>query len=206
MGVELAPATGRPLPSTAPPPRRSRPTVLLTGTSLAAAGSLMFFACLIGVYLAQRTQALETSGTWLPEGSTIPLTPANMAMVTILMAGFTVQWAVYAIKNDDRNSAYLGLGLSMLLALAFVNEIVVLYTRMGLGVADSLAGTLIYTISGAHLAMVLVAVLYMAVMAFRALGGQFSRSDNAGLQAAAIYWYATVGVYALIWYSIYITK
>jgi heme/copper-type cytochrome/quinol oxidase subunit 3 len=205
MGVELAPATGRPLPSTAPPPRRSRPSVLLTGTSLAAAGSVMFFACLIGVYLAQRAQAIET-GAWLPEGAVIPLTPANMAMVTILMAGFTVQWAVYAIKNDDRQSSYVALGLSMLLALAFVNEIAVLYTRMGLVLADSIAGTLIYTISGAHLAMVLVAVLYLAVMAFRALGGQYSPEDNAGLQAAAIYWYATVGVYALIWYSIYITK
>jgi len=205
MAVEMA-STGRPMPSTAPRPRRTRPKVLLSGTSLAAAASVVFFAALIGIYLNQRAEVLASGGAWLPEGTVIPLTPANMAVVTILMSAVTLQWAVYAIRNDDRQGSYVALGLTMLLALAFVNEIIILFSRMELVLADSVPATLIYTITGAHLAMVGASVLYVAVMAFRALGGQYSREDDEGLQAAAIYWYATVAVFTVIWYAIYVTK
>jgi heme/copper-type cytochrome/quinol oxidase subunit 3 len=43
-------------------------------------------------------------------------------------------------------------------------------------------------------------------MAFRALAGGFSARQHDGVTAAAIFWYAMVAVYALIWISIYVTK
>jgi cytochrome c oxidase subunit 3 len=205
MSADTAVAT-RPVPSLAPPPPPRRQQVLLTGTLFAAAGSIMLFAGLIGIYLSQRAQVIAAGDTWLPEGVVLPLTPANMAMATLIMSSFTVQWAVYAIDNDDRPSAYIGLGLTMILGLAFINETSVLYQRLELVLADSVPAVLIYTITGLHMAMVVVAAIYLAVMAFRALGGQFSSGDSAGLQASAIYWHASVAVFALIWYSIYITK
>jgi cytochrome c oxidase subunit III len=205
MSADTAVAT-RPVPSLAPPPPPRRQQVLLTGTLFAAAGSIMLFAGLIGIYLSQRAQVIASGDTWLPEGVVLPLTPANMAMATLIMSSFTVQWAVYAIDNDDRPSAYIGLGLTMLLGLAFINETSVLYQRLELVLADSVPAVLIYTITGLHMAMVVVAAVYLAVMAFRALGGHFSSGDSAGLQASAIYWHASVAVFALIWYSIYVTK
>ncbi|OWY59951.1 hypothetical protein B7486_71815, partial [cyanobacterium TDX16] len=143
---------------------------------------------------------------WLPEGTVLALTPANIAVATLLMSSITVQWAVYAIDNDDRNSSYVALGLTILLGLAFVNETSILYQRMELVLADSVSATLIYTISGLHMAMVVGAAVYLGVMAFRALGGQFSSGDSSGIQAAAIYWHTAVAVFAVIWYAIYITK
>ena len=205
MSADTAVAA-RPVPSLAPPPPPRRQQVLLTGTLFAAAGSIMLFAGLIGIYLSQRAAVIAGGDTWLPEGAVLPLTPANIAMATLLMSSVTVQWAVYGIDNDDRPSAYLGLGLTMILGLAFINETSILYQRLELVLADSVPAVLIYTITGLHMAMVAVAAAYLAVMAFRALGGQFSSGDSAGLQASAIYWHASVAVFALIWYSIYITK
>ena len=44
------------------------------------------------------------------------------------------------------------------------------------------------------------------LMAFRALGGQFTGRDREGVASAAMFWYVTIAVYAVIWYSIFITK
>jgi cytochrome c oxidase subunit 3 len=205
MSVDTAAAV-RPVPKLAPRPSPRHQQVLLTGTAFAAAASAMVFAGLIGLYLSERAQALASDTAWLPEGTVLPLTPANIAVATLLMSSITVQWAVYAIDNDDRNSSYVALGLTILLGLAFVNETSILYQRMELALADSVSATLIYTISGLHMAMVVGAAVYLGVMAFRALGGQFSSGDSSGIQAAAIYWHTAVGVFAVIWYAIYITK
>ena len=40
-------------------------------------------------------------------------------------------------------------------------------------------------------------------MAFRALGGQLTGRVAEGISAAALYWYVTVAVYAVVWYTIY---
>jgi cytochrome c oxidase subunit 3 len=205
MSADTAVAV-RPVPKMAPRPSPRRQQVLLTGTVFASAASAMLFAALMGIYLSERAQTLANDQPWLPDGTVLPLTPANVAIATLLMSSISVQWAVYAIDNDDRNSAYVALGLTMLLGLAFVNETSVLYQRMELVLADSVSATLIYTISGLHMAMVVAAAVYLAVMAFRALGGQFSSGDSSGIQAAAVYWHTAVVVFAVIWYAIYITK
>ena len=40
-------------------------------------------------------------------------------------------------------------------------------------------------------------MLFLAVMGFQALGGQLSGRDAEGMSAAALYWYATIAVYAV---------
>jgi cytochrome c oxidase subunit 3 len=63
-----------------------------------------------------------------------------------------------------------------------------------------------YTITGAHLAMLVAAMIFVALMAFRALGGQFTGRQHDGMSAAALFWHAQVVAFAFIWYAIYITK
>ena len=82
------------LPPAAPP---ARPRVLLVGTALAVAGTVMAFAGLIGVYLAQRHAVLAQGGTWLPDGTSLPLTPGTIGMATMALSGVTIWWAVDAV-------------------------------------------------------------------------------------------------------------
>ncbi|CAN5838525.1 hypothetical protein BH24ACT3_BH24ACT3_02190 [soil metagenome] len=188
------------------PPELARPRVLLIGTALAVLGAVALFAGLIGTYVAVRADTIASAGSWLPEEVTIPLTPGSMGMVTLGMSLVTMQWAVSAIGADDRSNALVALGLTLLFGVAFVNGTVFLYTQMGLGIRDSAAGVLIYGVTGAHLAMTVGSLVFTAVMAFRALGGQYAGRDNEGIPAAALFWYATVAIYAVIWYAIYIVK
>ena len=57
-----------------------------------------------------------------------------------------------------------------------------------------------------HLAMAGAGMVFVGLMAFRALGGQYSGRDREGIVAAAMYWHVTVLVFAVIWLTIFVTK
>ena len=203
----MATATSEPLiPELAAPPAPARPRVLVTGTVLGSAAAVMVFAAMLGLYLHIRAATIEAEGTWLPEGVEIPLLPGNMALITLVMSVVIMQWAVYAIGNDDRRSTYIALGLTVLMGAAYINEIAYYYTQMGELTVREPVGMLIFGITGAHLVMAGIAILFVILMAFRTLGGQYSARDHEGIVAAALFWYVMVVVYTAIWYAIFITK
>jgi len=129
-----------------------------------------------------------------------------MGMVTLAMTLVTAAWIVQALRNDDRVHALLAFGVTLLLGAAYINVVAYGWQQLGLGVSDSPQALLIYTITGLHVAMVGVGLGFLAVMAFRALGGQLTGRAAEGVLAALLYWYVTVGLYALVWYSITILK
>jgi cytochrome c oxidase subunit 3 len=194
------------IPELAAPPAPARPRVLVTGTVLASAMAAMIFAGLLGFYAHTRAATIATEGSWLPEGATMPLTPANMALITLVMSVVIMQWAVYAIGIDDRRSAYIALGLAVLMGVAYINEICFYYTQMGTLTVREPVGLLIFGITGTHLVMTGIAIVFVLLMAFRTLGGQYSARDREGIVAATIFWDVMVVVHAAIWYAIFITK
>jgi heme/copper-type cytochrome/quinol oxidase subunit 3 len=183
-----------------------RPRVLLVGAGFAAAASVMVFVGLLAVYLAERTDALAAGDTWLPREITIPLQQPTTIFFTLAMSVVTMQWAVSAVAKDDRINSYLALGVTFLFGFSAIVMTTYLWTLMGADVTANLQSVLIYTITGGHLLMVVIALVFVALMAFRALAGGFNSRQHDGITAAAIYWYAMVAVYALIWITIYVTK
>lgn len=188
-----------------PAPPLKRPRRVTVATAFAGLGSAMVFAVLLGVYLQARSGTLAAGGEWLG-GFNIPLTPPNVMMATLAMSVVTMQWAHYAIVRNDRVNAYVALGLTLVFGVAFINSQAFMYSTMGLAIRDTAAAMFVYTITGAHLAMLLGAMVFVGVTAFRALGGQFSPTQHDAVSAAALYWYVMVGVYAFIWIAIYIHK
>ena len=194
------------IPALAPLPEPPRPRVVLVGTAFAAASVAMGFLALVGVYLAQRADVLAGGEVWLPEGSSIPLTPPNMAAVTLIMSAVTVQWAVYSIGNNDRINANVAMGLTLVFGFAYLNSAAYLYTQMTLGIRDSIAGLLIYAVSGTHIAITIGAMVFVLIVAFRTLAGQYSSRDREGVAAAALFWHVNVALYLVIWYAVFVTK
>lgn len=209
--MATATATPAALPAPAALPR---PRTLLVGTAFATAASVMVFIGLFGLYFAERTSVLKAApadarGTAWIETGTISLVPGGMMMGTLVMSVVTMAWAVYSIRRDDRPRAYLALALTALFGVAVINQTVFYYKSMGItivGEAASLQALLIFTITGAHLVMVAAAVIFLGLMAFRALAGQYSSRQADGIVAASIFWYATVAVYTVIYFGIYVAK
>lgn len=185
-----------------------RPRVLLIGTAFAAAGSVAVFVGLLAVYFSVRAQVLADGEAWLPSGAEIPLSPGNMSMATLAMSLVTVQWAVHAAANRDRGHAYAALGVTTLFGLAHVTQIAFLWTQWNLPLngEGSVQAVLLFTVLGLQVAMTGAALIFIALMTLRSLGGQFTGPDAEGLSAAALYWYVTVAVYSVIWYAVLIVK
>lgn len=185
----------------------ARPRVLMVGTAFAVAAMLLSFAALIGIYLTERSAAIYSGTAWIPDDVVIPLNQPNVMLFALLSSSITIQWAVDAARRDDRQQAYLALGLTVVFGLAVINMAAYLYTVMGLDMSvASVTPVLIYTITGAHLVALAGAIVFTGLMAFRALGGQYTSRQYDGLSAAALFWHAQVIVYVAIWYAIYITK
>jgi heme/copper-type cytochrome/quinol oxidase subunit 3 len=197
--------TASPL-AAAPAPEARRPRVLLVGAAFGAVASALVVLSMLAAYLQIRGNRIADGATALPDGVVLPLTPGSMGMTTLAMSTITIAWLVHALRNDDRTHAYLALGVTVLLGVAFVNSTVYLYQQLGMGLTAGGTAALLYAVTGAHLVMVVVGLLFTAVMGFQALGGQLTGRDAEGMTAAALYWYVTVAVYAAIWYGIYITK
>ena len=190
-------------PLAAPLPRQR---TLLVGTVFGTAATLMYFAGLLGVYLRERSDALSGGGEWIPSSANIQLAPPTVAAWTMLMSVVTMQWAVYSIARDDRAHAIMAIALTTLFGLSVVVTTSFQYTEMGLVADESIAAVLIYTISASHLAMVAIGLVFLLLMAFRALAGQYSSRQTDGFVAASIYWYAVVFVYVVIWTAIFVLK
>lgn len=196
-------ATG--LAAAPPAPEPVRPRAVLVGTALAAGASFIGIMALVGIYLGQRAGALSAGRSWLPDDADIPLTPANMAMFTMVLSGLTIWWAVDAARTENRMSAYLALGLTVLFGVAVVNATVFIVKVSGIPVAGTV-GLHFHTVVGAFLLLLIGALLYVGSQALRTFAGDGGQVHLEGITSAALLWTAAVIAHGVIWIAVYIAK
>jgi heme/copper-type cytochrome/quinol oxidase subunit 3 len=187
-------------------PRRR---TLQVGTGFAAAAVLMYFGGLLGVYFAERADFLRANPgqSWIPSGVRIELTAPTVMAWTLLLSVVTMQWAVHATARDDRRHTLLALIVTAMFGVAVINQTAFQYAQMGLVIdGGSLAAPLIYVISGSHLAFVVVALIFLFVMAMRSLTAPRTSAHLDGMTAAALCWHVMVFVYLVIWVGVFVTK
>lgn len=191
--------------TTLPIAEAARPRTVVVASVLVTGAATMAFLGLVAVYIDRRAAALASGQEWFPEGS-IELGPAGMMMLTLVLSSVTVQWAVQAVRTDDRPHGLLALGLTLLFGVAVVNQFWFVYQNTGYTVDGSEAQLLFYVVTGAFVVMLVVAMLFVALTALRALAGQSNSRHVDGVQAAAVYWHTVVVLYGVVWYVIFITK
>lgn len=179
-------------------PRRRE---MLFGSAFAAAAASMVIVVLLANYLIERTAG---GANWLADNP-IPLTQPNMMLLTLGMSVVTMQWAVYSISRDDRYHAYMAIGATMLLGLAFINQTTFVYKMAGVTI-DQPEGPLFYAVTAGHMVLMAVALAFLLLVLFRIFAGQYSSRMPDGVGAVAVLWYAGVALYALIWFAIYVQK
>jgi heme/copper-type cytochrome/quinol oxidase subunit 3 len=206
MALPALPAAAGPVPSLAdaPPPPPSRPRVVLVGAALVSVAAGMLLLSLVGIYLARRADVINDGEAWIPDGAVLPIAQPSMVLFTMILSSITVLWASYALRNDDRSNAYLALAVTFVLGFAAANQATYLFGGLGMGV-DTEAGLLVLVISSTWLVWLVAAMAFLALMAFRALSGQYRRIPD-GVDAAAVLWIANTFMWSVLWIAIYITK
>ena len=204
MSEQADSATAMVAPAIAP-----RRRTLQVGTGFASAAVLMYFGGLLGVYFSERAEFLRANPgeSWIPSGVRVELTAPTVMAWTLLLSVVTMQWVVHATKRDDRRHTLIALVVTAAFGVAVINQTAFQYRQMGLTIdGGSLAAPLIYTISGSHLALVVVALCYLFVMAVRTLTAPAPSVHLDGISAAAMLWHVMVFVYLVIWVGLFVTK
>jgi cytochrome c oxidase subunit 3 len=194
------------LPPAAPPaPRRQ----LLVATTLAAVAGTMLVGGMLAVWVLLRERYLSEglAGEAIdrfPVTYIIPEVASNVMLMTIWGLCLFAQWAVYSGTRGDRAHTALALGVSGLLAIAFINAQAYVYADMAVPIADDYYGPLFYAVTGTMTAIVIAGLVYTAVAAFRVLGGRLRETEI--LTAHALYWYFAAAAYSAVWFVVYVTK
>ena len=178
---------------------------LLVGTSFAIAAMVMYFGGLFGIYLDLRAEG-RAAGSWIPGDARIELTPPGMIAWTLLISIAVLQWAVYSIKRDDRPHALLAVAATLAMGAMVLVQSGWQFVQMGLVADESVAAVMIYAISGSFMVAMVIGMIFVALMGFRALTGQYSSSQTDGIVAASLYWYTLSFIYFIMWIAVFIAK
>lgn len=185
----------------APAPRRQ----LFVGTALACAAGATFYGGMIALYFRFRQEALSVPNSeWKPAAIKVPEVATNNMLISFLAIYVFAQWAVYAARRGHKTYTALALGLVGLVGIAVINGQAFVYSQMRLSVNDGQYGTMFYALTGSFVALMIAGLVFTFVAAFRFLGGR--TSDREIVSAHAMFWYFLGAVYAVLWFSVYVTK
>lgn len=183
----------------APAPQRQ----VLVGTALAVVAATMLVGGMLAVWVLQRTRVVD-AGERFPEGYTIAEVPTNIMLITAATLCVFAQWAVYAAKRSDRLNVGLALGVTGVLAVAFINAQAFTWFQMEVELAEGGYAVLFYAITGTIVALAAIGIIFTVVAAFRYLGGR--AGDTEVIAANALFWYFFTAAYAAVWFVVYVTK
>jgi heme/copper-type cytochrome/quinol oxidase subunit 3 len=152
-------------------------------------------------YLAVQPHAPGT----FPEGGTPSLTLALPNTLILLASSVAVGWAQLGIEHGSRRRLVLGLGGGAFLGVIFL---IVQYFEWGekpYGLSSTPYSSLYFTITGFHMAHVMVGVVMLAVLTLWSARGYFNRMRFAHIHIGALYWHFVDAVWLAVFFTFYLT-
>lgn len=179
----------------------------------------MFFE--LGIFHKVRatwdTNVLENpevfSDSWT--GGLTTVDPWHLPLINtlvLLLSGTTVTWAHHALLHGNRNHAKWGLGLTILLGIAFTGlqgiEYAELYAERLSGhvpwLDTNAYGSIFIFATGFHGFHVLIGTIFLLVCWGRLMSGGFTPEKHFGFEAAAWYWHFVDVVWIFLFAFIYV--
>jgi cytochrome c oxidase subunit 3 len=153
-----------------------------------------------------------TGGQWPPVPTTDDrfkhtFDPWGLPLVNtliLLTSGTTVTWAHYALQEGNRKGLIWGLTLTILLGMLFTSLQAFEYHHAAFQFAGHIYGSTFFMATGFHGFHVIVGTIFLTVILFRALAGQFTPKQHFGFEAAAWYWHFVDVVWLFLFTSIYV--
>ena len=180
------------------------------GMLLFITSEVMFFGGLFAAYFSIRANAPQWPTINAETGQ--PFEPAILpfvgpATILLILSSVTCQYAVWAIRRNDRVSFLRFMTVTVALGITFLVMQLTDYAVLGsegLTLSSGTYGTTYYTLTGFHGAHVFGGVIMLSVVLYRGLAGQFSGRHYDAVEAASLYWHFVDVVWILLFSLLYL--
>jgi cytochrome c oxidase subunit 3 len=176
------------------------------GMLLFITSEVMFFGGLFAAYFSVRSNAAQ----WPPEpfqNTLNPLPYVLPATILLILSSVSCQYAVWAIRRDDRTVFLRAMAVTVVLGIVFLLMQVTDYVHLGtdgLTLTSGTYGTTYYTLTGFHGAHVFGGVIMLSVILYRGMAGQFSAKHYDAVEGASLYWHFVDVVWILLFSLLYL--
>jgi cytochrome c oxidase subunit III len=178
----------------------------LLGMVLFIASEVMFFGGLFGAYFTIRSAAPE----W-PPPDTPHLSAAYAAVLTAILvtSSVTMQFGVWAIRQNHQRRLLLWLAVSLVLGAIFLTMQALEYANLieeGMTLSSGVFGSTFYTLTGFHGAHVAGGAAFILIVLLRARSGQFTARYHDTVEMASYYWHFVDVVWIGLFSTIYLLR
>ncbi len=161
------------------------------------------FAYLLFSYFYLAVQP-HMPGTF-PEGGPPSLALALPNTLILLASSIAVGWAQMGIQRGSQIRLVLGLAAGTLLGIAFLVVQYFEWAAKPFNIDTSTYASLYFTVTGFHMAHVVIGVLMLAALLLWSSLGYFNRVRYAHIHIGALYWHFVDAVWLAVFFTFYLT-
>jgi len=167
------------------------------------ATEVMFFSGLIGAYIVLRSAA----SSWPDPQARLAVDITAFNTFVLITSSWLMVRAVFAAKRGDKGGTLRWLAATILCGSVFVGiqvyEYIQLYHEGALPRVDIFWSTF-YVMTGFHGTHVIVGVLWLIAVWFKAARGGYTAKDSLGVELAGLYWHFVDLVWVLLFTIVYL--
>jgi len=148
--------------------------------------------------------ALWGGGRFVPE----PLPKFDLAgpdTAVLLLSSVAVWWGERGMRRLSRGRTMTGLALAVVLGLAFVGVQLIEWAQKPFHFNQTSYSALYFTITGFHMAHVIVGLIILLVLLIWTQRGYFDARRDVPIAVGAIYWHFVDAVWLAVFFTIYVT-
>lgn len=147
--------------------------------------------------------ASHVIGEWPPHG--LPkLTLAIPGTIVLVAGSFTMWWGERGIDRNKPMQLMIGLAVSLALGFAFIAMEAREWAGEPFHLTSGVYSSLYFTITGFHLAHVLVGLLVLSVLFIWTALGYFDANRHSAVSIGVLYWHFITIVWLAVFFTFYI--
>ncbi|HEX4270371.1 MAG TPA: cytochrome c oxidase subunit 3 [Rhizomicrobium sp.] len=140
-----------------------------------------------------------------PQGGAPDMALALPNTVILLLSSVAVGWAQLGIEHGNKWRLTAGLGIGALLGLVFLVLQYFEWAQKPFTLASSPYASLYFTITGFHMAHVVVGFFMLLALTWWSGHGYFNKVRYAHIHIGALYWHFVDAVWLAVFFTFYIT-
>lgn len=146
---------------------------------------------------------LQAGGSWPPEGP--PSLRLALPNTFVLLASSLAVWfAERGIRRNELGQLLGGLIAALVLGLLFVGVQLTEWSNKTFGLSTHLYGSFYFTITGFHMAHVIVGLLVLATLVWWTFAGRLDRLRHEPVSIGVLYWHFVDVVWLAVFTTFYL--